>query len=260
MTAPTAAHTTPDQSTGASIEARDLTRRFGSFTAVDAISFDVRRGEVFGFLGANGAGKTTAIKMLIALLAPTSGTARVAGYDVASEPERVRRSIGYMSQRFSLYEDLTVRENIGLYGGVYGLRPAQVRTRTDDLLVSLQFTRQADTLVREIPLGWKQKLAFSVALLHEPAVVFLDEPTGGVDPVTRRQFWELIYGASARGTTVFVTTHYLDEAEYCDRLSIMVDGRIGALGTPGELKTQFAVESLDDVFVALVRAAAQPTA
>jgi ABC-2 type transport system ATP-binding protein len=247
-------------STEYSIEARELTRRFGAFTAVDAISFDVQRGEVFGFLGANGAGKTTAIKMLIALLAPTSGSARVAGFDVAREPESVRRNIGYMSQRFSLYEDLTVRENIALYGGVYGLRGARLADREHALLTDLQFTAQANTLVREIPLGWKQKLAFSVALLHQPAIVFLDEPTGGVDPVTRRQFWELIYQASARGTTVFVTTHYLDEAAYCDRVSIMVDGRVGALGTPDELKAHFNADTLDDVFVSLVRGAAARSA
>lgn len=236
------------------IEVRALTRRFGDFTAVDAITFDVAPGEVFGFLGANGAGKTTAIKMLIGLLAPTGGTARVAGADVISETEQVRRRIGYMSQRFSLYEDLTARENIRLYGGIYGLDDATIRTRGDALLDELQLQAHADELVAALPLGWKQKLAFSVAMLHEPAVVFLDEPTGGVDPITRRRFWELIYAAAARGTTVFVTTHYLDEAEYCDRISIMVDGRIGAMGTPGELKTQFGTPSLDEVFVRLVRA------
>ena len=238
----------------AAIEVRALTRRFGDFTAVDAITFDVAPGEVFGFLGANGAGKTTAIKMLIGLLAPTSGMARVAGADVISETEQVRRRIGYMSQRFSLYEDLTARENIRLYGGIYGLDDATIRSRGDALLDELQLQAHADELVAALPLGWKQKLAFSVAMLHEPAVVFLDEPTGGVDPITRRRFWELIYAAAARGTTVFVTTHYLDEAEYCDRISIMVDGRIGAMGTPGELKTQFGTPSLDEVFVRLVRA------
>jgi len=241
---------------GHAIEARELTRRFGAFTAVDRISFAVRPGEVFGFLGANGAGKTTAIRMLIGILAPSDGEATVAGCDVRTEAERVRARIGYMSQRFSLYEDLTVGENIALYGGVYGLDDATIRARGDAMLAELDFAGAARTMVRALPLGWKQKLAFSVALLHGPAVVFLDEPTGGVDPVTRRQFWELIYRAAARGTTVFVTTHYLDEAEYCDRLSIMVDGRIAALGTPAELKTRFGTASLDDVFVRLARGAA----
>jgi len=238
------------------IEVRDLTRRFGTFTAVDAISVDVGAGEVFGFLGANGAGKTTAIKMLIGLLAPTSGTARVAGFDVLTQSEDVRRRIGYMSQRFSLYDDLTMRENITLYGGIYGLRDADIRTRGDELLGGLGMMHTADTLVGTLPLGWKQKLAFSVAMLHRPAVVFLDEPTGGVDPVTRRQFWEMIYAAAARGTTVFVTTHYMDEAEYCDRLSIMVDGRIAAMGTPAALKAEFSVTSIDEVFVRLARPSA----
>jgi ABC-2 type transport system ATP-binding protein len=237
------------------IAARALTRTFGAFTAVDAISFDVSRGEVFGFLGANGAGKTTAIRMLTGLLAPSGGEARVAGFDIHTEPARVRERIGYMSQRFSLYDDLTVRENIRLYGGIYGLTDAEIRERGDRLLAQLAFTDNATTMVRSLPLGWKQKLAFSVALLHEPAVVFLDEPTGGVDPVTRRQFWELIYAAAARGTTVFVTTHYLDEAEYCDRVSIMVDGCIVALGTPAELKVQFNARDLDEVFVRLARGA-----
>jgi ABC-2 type transport system ATP-binding protein len=240
-------------SADAAISVRGLTRRFGDFTAVDAISFDVAPGEVFGFLGANGAGKTTAIRMLIGLLAPSDGEARVAGHDVRTDAEAVRRRIGYMSQRFSLYEDLTVRENIALYGGIYGLSDAEIRARGDVLIHELELTAHADELVRALPLGWKQKLAFSVALLHRPAVVFLDEPTGGVDPVTRRQFWELIYGAAARGTTVFVTTHYLDEAEYCDRLAIMVDGRVRALGTPDELKAEYATDSLDDVFVRLAR-------
>lgn len=235
------------------IEARDLTRHFGQFTAVDAISFEVRKGEVFGFLGANGAGKTTAIKMLIGLLAPSSGGARVAGFDVLTESEEVRRNIGYMSQRFSLYEDLTVRENIALYGGIYGLTDAEIRDRGEALIAGLGLGHAADDRVGALPLGWKQKLAFSVALLHQPAIVFLDEPTGGVDPITRRQFWEMIYEAAARGTTVFVTTHYMDEAEYCDRISIMVDGRIGAMGTPDELQRQFGVESVDEVFVRLAR-------
>ena len=238
------------------IEVQSLTRRFGDFTAVDAITFEVGTGEVFGFLGANGAGKTTAIKMLIGLLAPTSGQARVAGFDVLRQPEEVRRRIGYMSQRFSLYDDLTVRENITLYGGIYGLTDAEIRERGEDLLDRLQLGHAGDARVASLPVGWKQKLAFSVALLHQPAVVFLDEPTGGVDPVTRRQFWEYIYAAAARGTTVFVTTHYLDEAEYCDRITIMVEGRIGAMGTPGELKRQFGAATLDEVFVRLVRPAA----
>jgi len=237
------------------IMVRELTRRFGRFTAVDAISVDVAAGEVFGFLGANGAGKTTAIKMLIGLLAPSSGSARVAGYDVLTQSDAVRRNIGYMSQRFSLYDDLSTRENISLYGGIYGLRDAEIRTRGDELLQHLGMEPIADALVGTLPLGWKQKLAFSVALLHRPAVVFLDEPTGGVDPVTRRQFWEMIYAAAARGTTVFVTTHYMDEAEYCDRLSIMVDGRIAAMGTPAALKAEFGVASIDEVFVRLARPA-----
>ncbi|MEO8334414.1 MAG: ABC transporter ATP-binding protein [bacterium] len=237
------------------IDARGLTRRFGPFTAVDHITFDVGAGEVFGFLGANGAGKTTAIKILVGLLAPTEGDARVAGFDVRSERAKIRRNIGYMSQRFSLYADLTVRENIWLYGGIYGLTDAQIRDRTATLLDSLGLTSSAGHFVGSLPLGWKQKLAFSVALLHEPKIVFLDEPTGGVDPITRRQFWEQIYQAAARGTTVFVTTHYMDEAEYCDRVSIMVDGRIAALGTPAELKAQFSVATVEDVFVRLARAA-----
>ncbi len=242
---------TEPPSKGAAIEVQDLTRRFGNFTAVDHISFDVAVGEVFGFLGANGAGKTTAIKMLIGLLAPTSGSAHVAGLDVATQTEQIRRRIGYMSQRFSLYEDLTVLENIALYGGIYGLSDEQISERSSSMLQTLGLT---DQLVGKLPLGWKQKLAFSVALLHEPAVVFLDEPTGGVDPITRRQFWELIYSAAARGTTVFVTTHYMDEAEYCDRISIMVDGRIATLGTPRDLKAEWKVDSIDELFVRLARA------
>jgi ABC-2 type transport system ATP-binding protein len=232
------------------IEVEGLTRRFGEFTAVDNISFEVATGEVFGFLGANGAGKTTAIKMLIGLLAPTSGKAHVAGLDVKTQMEQIRTRIGYMSQRFSLYEDLTVLENIALYGGIYGLTDSQIKERSSAMLGSLGLT---DDLVGRLPLGWKQKLAFSVALLHEPAVVFLDEPTGGVDPITRRQFWELIYATAARGTTVLVTTHYMDEAEYCDRISIMVDGRIGAIGTPRELKEKWNVPTVDELFVRLAR-------
>jgi ABC-2 type transport system ATP-binding protein len=235
------------------IEARGLTRTFGAFTAVDQITFDVRAGEVFGFLGANGAGKTTAIRMLTGLLRPTSGEARVAGHDVTREPEAVKRRIGYMSQRFSLYDDLTVRENARLYGGIYDLTDAEIHERLHRMLARLGLEREEGSLVRSLPLGWKQKLAFSVALLHEPRVVFLDEPTGGVDPITRRQFWEMIYEAAARGTTVLVTTHYMDEAEYCDRLSIMVDGRIAALGTPAELKADAGVGSIDELFVRLAR-------
>lgn len=238
--------------TGA-INVHELTRRFGSFTAVDAITFDVREGEVFGFLGANGAGKTTAIKMLIGLLAPTSGRATVAGFDVMTNADDVRRCIGYMSQRFSLYEDLTVRENITLYGGIYGLTDTEIREGGDALIRELKLEQASAERVASLPLGWKQKLAFSVAMLHRPAVVFLDEPTGGVDPITRRQFWEMIYAVAERGTTVFVTTHYLDEAEYCDRISIMVDGRIAAMGTPAEVKQKYDAKSLDDVFVRLVR-------
>lgn len=239
------------------IDANGLTRRFGPFTAVDGITFQVAEGEVFGFLGANGAGKTTAIKMLIGLLAPSAGGARVAGFDLMTQADEIRRRIGYMSQRFSLYEDLTVRENITLYGGIYGLSNDEIRSRGDALISGLQLTRASDERVVALPLGWKQKLAFSVALLHQPAIVFLDEPTGGVDPVTRRQFWEMIYAAAARGTTVFVTTHYLDEAEYCDRVSIMVEGRIGAMGTPEELKAEFDASTLDEVFVRLARPTAK---
>jgi len=247
---------TRESSTALAISARDLTRRFGDFVAVDRITFDVHAGEVFGFLGANGAGKTTAMRMLTGLLAPSAGTASVAGFDVRSQAERIKRAIGYMSQRFSLYEDLTVRENITLYGGIYDLSDREIRDRTDRMLTRLGLERHADQFVRAIPLGWRQKLAFSVALLHEPRIVFLDEPTSGVDPITRRQFWELIYEAASGGTTVLVTTHYMDEAEYCDRISIMVAGRIGALGTPGELKRQYDVASIDDLFVHLARPAA----
>jgi len=235
------------------IDARDLTRTFGAFTAVDHITFNVRVGEVFGFLGANGAGKTTAIRILTGLLAPNGGTATVAGFDVARDAEDVKLNIGYMSQRFSLYDDLSVRENIDLYGGIYGLTDAEIRDRTRAMLARLGLEHAEHDFVRDLPLGWKQKLAFSVALLHEPQIVFLDEPTSGVDPITRRQFWELIYEAAHGGTTVLVTTHYMDEAEYCDRISIMVAGRIEAMGTPAELKTQFGVDSIDEVFVRLAR-------
>ncbi len=235
------------------IQAKELTRTFGDFTAVDRISFDVKAGEVFGFLGANGAGKTTAMRMLIGLLNPTSGTARVAGHDVYTESEAIKRSIGYMSQRFSLYEDLTPRENIRLYGGIYGLTLAQIRDRTDVMLKRLGLTQVAGQAVRSLPLGWRQKLAFSVALVHQPRIVFLDEPTSGVDPITRRQFWELIYEAASNGTTVLVTTHYMDEAEYCDLISIMVAGRIAAIGAPAGLKREHGVASIDELFVKLAR-------
>lgn len=235
------------------IEARELTRTFGSFTAVDRVSFAVRAGEVFGFLGANGAGKTTAIRMLTGLLHPTAGAATVAGHDIAREAEQVKRSIGYMSQRFSLYDDLTVRENVQLYGGIYGLSDAVIRERMHRMLSRLGLEQVERALVGSIPLGWKQKLAFSVAMLHRPRVVFLDEPTSGVDPVTRRQFWELIYETAHGGTTVLVTTHYMDEAEYCDRISIMVAGRIDAMGTPRELKERAGVDSIDEFFVRLIR-------
>ena len=241
---------------GLAIEARELTRTFGTFTAVDHVTFDVKRGEVFGFLGANGAGKTTAIRMLTGLLAPSGGEARVAGFDVARASEKIKRAIGYMSQRFSLYDDLTVRENVALYGGIYDLTGREIRERAADIFARLGLTDSADERVRDIPLGWKQKLAFSVALLHRPSVVFLDEPTSGVDPIVRRQFWEMIYEAAHAGTTVFVTTHYMDEAEYCDRISIMVAGRIEAYGTPVELKRQFGVGSVDELFVRLARPAA----
>jgi len=235
------------------IQARDLTRRFGKFTAVDAITFHVEPGEVFGFLGANGAGKTTAIRMLIGLLVPTSGSATVAGYDIATQAEQVRRRIGYMSQRFSLYEDLTVRENITLYGGIYGVSDKDILNRTHQILTRIGLEHAGDDLVREIPLGWKQQLAFCVALLHRPGVVFLDEPTGGVDPITRRRFWELIYEAAAQGTSVLVTTHYLDEAEYCNRISIMVNGAIAAMGTPSSVRAELGAATLDEVFLRLTR-------
>lgn len=237
------------------IVARDLRKSFGDFHAVDGISFEVKRGEIFGFLGANGAGKTTAMRMLTGLSKPTSGEGRVAGYDITREAEQVKKHIGYMSQRFSLYEDLRVWENLRLYGGIYGMSQRLIRERTEQLLTSLSFEARRDTLVRDLPLGWRQKLAFSVAVFHEPEVVFLDEPTGGVDPVTRRQFWELIYAASQRGITVFVTTHYMDEAEYCDRVSIMVDGRIDALDSPSALRGSYGVASMEEVFQRLARGA-----
>jgi len=235
------------------IRAEGLTRRFGRFTAVDAITFDVMPGEILGFLGANGAGKTTAMRMLTGLLEPSDGRAWVSGFDVGTQAEQVKRTIGYMSQRFSLYESLTVRENIRFYGGIYGLSRSQIGERTERLVSRLGLERALDMRIRDVPLGWRQKLAFSVAVIHRPTVVFLDEPTGGVDPITRRQFWDLMYEEAERGVTVFVTTHYMDEAEYCDRVSIMVDGRIEALGTPSELKQRFASATMDEVFVRLAR-------
>jgi len=237
------------------ITARDLTRKFGNFTAVDHISFDVKKGEIFGFLGANGAGKTTAMRMLTGLLVPTEGEAKVSGLDVYSEAEKIKKRIGYMSQKFSLYEDLTVRENIRLYAGIYGLSDLAIREKTDQLIKMLNMQDLKNKKIGSLPLGWKQKLAFSVALIHEPDVVFLDEPTGGVDPITRRQFWEQIYKVADGGTTVFVTTHYMDEAEYCDRVSIMVDGRIDALDTPLGLKQKFNANDIEEVFITLARGA-----
>ena len=237
------------------IEVSHLVKAFGTFHAVDDISFSVKRGEIFGFLGANGAGKTTAMHMLTGLNQPTSGTGTVAGCDIRTQHEEIKQHIGYMSQKFSLYEDLTVSENIRLFAGIYGMKDGDIRRKTDELLERLRFTEHKHDLVGSLPLGWKQKLAFSVSIFHEPGVVFLDEPTGGVDPATRRQFWELIYDAAARGITVFVTTHYMDEAEYCDRISIMVDGKISALGTPDELKRRFHQPDMDHVFTYLARQA-----
>ena len=230
------------------IEVKDLTKQFGAFTAVDHITFEVKRGEIFGFLGANGAGKTTAMRMLCGLSYPTSGTGTVAGFDVRKEGEKIKRHIGYMSQRFSLYEDLTVLENMELFGGIYGVDKKTLRERAATMLKRLEFYDERNTLVGSLPLGWKQKLAFVVATIHKPEIVFLDEPTGGVDPITRRQFWEMIYQASSEGTTIFVTTHYMDEAEYCHRVSMMVDGQIKALDTPGNLKKTFNAASMDEVF------------
>jgi ABC-2 type transport system ATP-binding protein len=237
------------------IKVDNLTRQFGDFTAVDHITFEVGVGEIFGFLGANGAGKTTAMRMLTGLLVPTEGAATVAGYDVYDQPEQIKKRIGYMSQKFSLYEDLTVRENIRLYGGIYGLSDSQIAQKSEELVAMLNMTELQNKKIGSLPLGWKQKLAFSVALLHEPKIIFLDEPTGGVDPITRRQFWEQIYKVADEGTTVFVTTHYMDEAEYCDRVSIMVDGRIDALDTPAGLKQKFNAEDVEEVFVKLAREA-----
>ncbi|MDO9157340.1 ABC transporter ATP-binding protein [Sediminibacterium sp.] len=233
----------------------NLSKQFGHFKAVDQISFEVAQGEIFGFLGANGAGKTTAMKMLCGLSMPTSGKATVAGFDVYTENESIKKSIGYMSQKFSLYEDLTVKENIKFYAGIYGISPKQIIQKTESLLRQLSLEKEANVLVGQLPLGWKQKLAFSVAIFHDPQIVFLDEPTGGVDPITRREFWNLIYEAAEKGITVFVTTHYMDEAEYCNRVSIMVDGKIEALDTPSNLKSNFNAASMDEVFIQLARKA-----
>jgi len=235
------------------ITAENLTKKFGSFTAVDSISFYVEKGEIFGFLGANGAGKTTAIRLLCGLSTPTSGKALVAGFDVYKQTEKIKKNIGYMSQKFSLYEDLTVKENIRFYGGIYGLSDKEIIEKTDELVEELKITDSKNKLLKSLPLGWKQKLAFSVAIIHNPKIVFLDEPTGGVDPVTRRQFWNMIYEAAERGVTVFVTTHYMDEAEYCNRITMMVDGVIAALDTPAELKKNFKVNTMHEVFVKLAR-------
>jgi ABC-2 type transport system ATP-binding protein len=235
------------------IEVKELTKMFGDFTAVSAITFNVKKGEIFGFLGANGAGKTTAMKMLIGISKPTAGAAKVAGFDVASQAEDIKKNIGYMSQKFALYDDLTVKENITFFGGIYGLTRARIKEKTHKLIEELGLQDLTDKLVGSLPLGWKQKIAFSVSLLHEPKIVFLDEPTGGVDPITRRQFWEMIYKSANNGTTIFVTTHYMDEAEYCDRVSIMVNGKIEALDTPKRLKEQYKAETMNDVFLKLAR-------
>lgn len=239
------------------IKTNKLTKRFGDFTAVDAISFDVEKGEIFGFLGANGAGKTTAMRMLTGLSIPSSGSASVAGLDVYKQTEEIKKNIGYMSQKFSLYEDLTILENLAFFGGIYGMAKKDINAKSQELIEKLDLQNEAKKLVAELPLGWKQKLAFSVAIFHHPDIVFLDEPTGGVDPVTRRQFWDLIYEASDLGITVFVTTHYMDEAEYCNRVSIMVDGKIAALDTPHVLKQNFHAASMDEVFYDLARGAAR---
>lgn len=235
------------------ISVNKLTKKFGDFTAVDNITFDVERGEIFGFLGANGAGKTTAMRMLCGLSFPTSGSGTVAGFDVRTEGEMIKRHIGYMSQRFSLYNDLTVWENMRFFAGIYGMTKDDTKLRSEQLLERLDFMSERDTLVKDLPLGWKQKLSFVIATIHRPEIVFLDEPTGGVDPITRRQFWEMIYEESSKGTTIFVTTHYMDEAEYCNRLSIMVDGKICALDSPSNLKKQFSAETMDEVFRKLAR-------
>jgi ABC-2 type transport system ATP-binding protein len=235
------------------ITSENLTKKFGSFIAVNSISFSIKRGEIFGFLGANGAGKTTAMRMLCGLSTPTSGKASVAGFDVYKHTEDIKKNIGYMSQKFSLYEDLTVKENITFYGGIYGLTNKEIKDKTDYLLDILKIGDAKDKLIKSLPLGWKQKLAFSVSIIHNPKIVFLDEPTGGVDPVTRRQFWNMIYDAASRGVTVFVTTHYMDEAEYCNRVSIMSDGVIAALDTPAKLKEKYNVNTMHEVFVKIAR-------
>jgi ABC-2 type transport system ATP-binding protein len=235
------------------ISVNGLVKKYGDFVANDRLTFTVYEGEIFGFLGANGAGKTTAIRILCGLSYPTSGKLEISGFDVYTQREQIKRNIGYMSQKFSLYEDLNIRENIRFYGGIYGLSNAAIRKKTDELIEELGLSSIARTLVRDIPLGWRQKVAFSVAIFHEPKIVFLDEPTGGVDPLTRRQFWEYIYRAAARGITVFVTTHYMDEAEYCERVSIMADGRIEALDTPARLKQEFGVATMDEVFLKIAR-------
>ncbi len=236
------------------IEAENLTKTFGSFTAVNAITFNVKKGEIFGFLGANGAGKTTAMKMLTGLLSPTSGKASVAGFDVFTQSESIKKRIGYMSQKFSLYEDLTLYENIRFFAGIYGLSNKQIKQKADELINRFGLQELRNTLVGELPLGWKQKIAFSIAVIHSPDIVFLDEPTGGVDPITRRQFWEMIYETAHSGVTVFVTTHYMDEAEYCDRISMMVDGRIDALDSPAGLKQRYETDNMDEVFLKIARA------
>lgn len=237
------------------ISVQNLTKRFGSFTAVDQITFNVEQGEIFGFLGANGAGKTTAMRMLCGLSLPTSGEANVAGFDLYKDAEKIKQNIGYMSQKFSLYEDLTIRENIRFYGGIYGLNNAEIKEKTARLSHTLKIDDKLSTLVKALPLGWRQKISFSVAMIHEPKIVFLDEPTGGVDPITRREFWTMIFEAANTGTTVFVTTHYMDEAEYCGRVSIMVDGKIDALGAPQELKEKFSAKDMGEVFLKLARGA-----
>jgi ABC-2 type transport system ATP-binding protein len=237
------------------ISVQKLTKQFGSFTAVDQITFDVEQGEIFGFLGANGAGKTTAMRMLCGLSMPTNGEATVAGFDLYKNAEKIKQNIGYMSQKFSLYEDLTIRENIRFYGGIYGLSNSEIKAKTERLVSSLKLEDKINSLVKSLPLGWKQKLSFSVAMIHDPKIVFLDEPTGGVDPTTRREFWTMIFEAANRGTTVFVTTHYMDEAEYCNRVSIMVDGQIAALGAPLELKSKYTAKDMGEVFLQLARGA-----
>jgi ABC-2 type transport system ATP-binding protein len=237
------------------ITANKLCKNFGQFKAVDEITFEVKKGEVFGFLGANGAGKTTAMKMLIGISKPSSGQAKIAGFDIYKDTEKIKKNIGYMSQKFSLYEDLTITENLRFFGGIYGLGRPEIKTKTEDVLTRLHLQNEKNALVKSLPLGWKQKLAFSAAMFHSPQIVFLDEPTGGVDPLTRREFWDLIYDAAEKGTTIFVTTHYMDEAEYCNRISMMVDGKIEAMNTPKELKKEFKANSMDEVFLELARKA-----